>query len=96
MEFMGKKLDELIVTLPMVDGSSIECGVFSYFEVNAKAYFALLPRKEDKSLDFTQSYMIYEVEKDEEGNPIVLYIEDDKEYAIAANFFANNILSKKS
>ena len=94
MEFMGKKLEDIVVTLPYEDGTSLECRVYSYFEVNHKKYFALLPLKGEKQLDFSQSYMLYEVEEDEENNPIVLYIEDDTEYAIAAQYFANQ-LSKK-
>ena len=94
MEFMGKKLEELTVTLPLEDGTELECGVYSYFEVNNKRYFALLPLKGEKELDFSQSYMLYEVDEDEENNPIIMYIEDDLEYAIAAQYFSNQ-LSKK-
>ena len=94
MNFMGKKLEDIIVTLPYEDGTSVECGVHSYFEVNNKKYFALLPLKGEKQLDFSQSYMLYEVEEDEEHNPIVMYIEDDIEYAIAAQYFSN-LLSNK-
>ena len=68
MEFMGKKLEDIIVTLPYEDGTSIECGVYSYFEVNNKKYFALLPLKGEKELDFSQSYMLYEVQEDEEDH----------------------------
>ena len=89
MEFMGKKLEDLIVTLPYADGTSVDCGVYSYFEVNNKKYFALLPLKGKKELDFSKSYMIYEVEEDEEHNPVVMYIESDLEYAIAAQHFSN-------
>ncbi|MBR3811500.1 MAG: DUF1292 domain-containing protein [Agathobacter sp.] len=94
MEFMDKKLEDIIVTLPFEDGSSMECGVYSYFEVNHKKYFALLPLKGEKQLDFTKSFMLYEVEEDEENNPIVMYIKDDTEYAIAAQYFSEQ-LSKK-
>ena len=94
MDFMGKKLEDLVVELPCEDGTTVECGVYSYFEVNNKKYFALLPLKGEKELDFSQSYMLYEVEEDEEQNPIVLYIEDDMEYAIAAQYFSMQ-LSKK-
>ena len=94
MDFMGKKLEDIVVTLPLQDGTSIDCGVYSYFEVNHKKYFALLPLKGEKELDFSQSYMLYEIEEDEENNPIVMYIEDDLEYAIAAQYFSNQ-LSKK-
>ena len=94
MEFMGKKLADIVVTLPLADGTEVDCGVYSYFEVNNKKYFALLPLKGEKELDFSQSYMLYEVEEDEEHNPIVLYIENDYEYAVAAQYFSRE-LSKK-
>ena len=61
---------------------------------NNKKYFALLPLKGEKELDFSQSYMLYEVEEDEEQNPIVLYIENDLEYEIAASYFSR-MLKKK-
>ena len=41
MEFMGRKLEDIIVTLPYEDGTCLECGVYSYFEVNDKKYFTL-------------------------------------------------------
>ena len=88
MEFMGKKLEDIIVTLPYADGTSLACGVHTYFEVNNKKYFALLPLKGERELDYSQSYMLYEVQEDEEQNPIIVYIEDDMEYAIAAKYFS--------
>ena len=94
MDFMGKKLEDIVVTLPYENGTSVDCGVFSYFEVNQKKYFALLPLKAEKELDFSQSYMLYEVEEDEEHNPIVVYIESDYEYTVAAQYFTN-LLAKK-
>ena len=93
MEFMGKKLEDIVITLPFADGTSADFGVYSYFEVNNKKYFALLPLKGEREMDFSQSYMLYEVGEDEEQNPIVMYIEDNLEYAIAAQYFSN-LLSK--
>ena len=95
MDFMGKKLEEIVVTLPYEDGTSLDCGVFSYFEVNNKKYFALLPLKGEKELDYSKNFMLYEVEEDEEHNPIVMYIEDDIEYSIAAQHFFN-LLDKQN
>ena len=95
MEFMGKKLENLVVTLPFEDGSTVDYGVYSYFEINSKEYFALLPLKGKKELDFSKSYQLYEVVKDEEGNPVVMYIEDDLEFAIASQYFSMQ-LSKQS
>ena len=94
MEFMGKKLEDIVVTLPFEDGSEVDFGVYSYFEVNHKKYFALLPLKGEKELDFSQSFMLYEVEEDKEGNPIVLYIENDYEYAVAAQYFSRQLPKK--
>lgn len=94
MEFMGRKLEDIVVELPFEDGTTLECGVYSYFEINNKKYFALLPLKGKKELDFSYNYMLYEVEEDEENNPVVMYIENDLEYAIAAQYFSNQ-LSKK-
>ena len=91
MDFMGKKLEEIVVTLPYEDGTSLDYGVYSYFEVNNKKYFALLPLKGEKELDYSQSFMLYEVDVDEENNPVVIYIEDDLEYAIAAQYFSNQL-----
>ena len=88
MEFMGKKIENLVVTLPFEDGTSVDYGVYSYFEVNNKAYFALLPLKGKKELDFSKNYQLYEVVMDEEGNPVVMYIEDDMEFAIASQYFS--------
>ena len=94
MEFMGKKLEDIVVTLPFADGTSVDFGVYSYFEVNDKKYFALLPLKGEKELDYSQNYMLYEVQEDEENNPIILYIEDDLEYAIAAQYFSKLLENK--
>ena len=94
MEFMGKKLEDIVITLPFADGTSADFGVYSYFEVNNKKYFALLPLKGENELDFSKSYMRNEVDEDEEHNLIVMYIEDDLEYAIAAQYFSK-MLSEK-
>ena len=94
MEFKGKKLEDLVVTLPYADGTEVDCGVYFYFEVNNKSYFALLPLKGERELDFSQSYMLYEVQEDEENNPVVLYIESDYEYAVAAQYFSKQLPKK--
>lgn len=95
MEFMGKKLENLIITLPYADGTSVDCGVYSYFEVNNKKYFALLPLKGEKEMDFSKNYMLYEVVEDEDNNPVVMYIEDDMEFAIASQYFSRLLANKE-
>ena len=88
MKFMDKELEDIVIILPFEDGTSLECGVNSYFEVNNKKYFALLPLKGEKQLDYSKNYMLYEVEMDDEENPVIIYIEDDMEYTIAAEYFS--------
>lgn len=92
MAFMDKELKDIVVTLPLADGTEMDCGVFASFEINDKSYLALLPMKDEKTLDYSRSYMLYRVEEDAEKNPVVVYIENDLEYAIAANYFAKNYL----
>ena len=94
MKFMDTDLEDIVVTLPYADGTELDCGVYSYFEVNNKKYFALLPLKGKKELDFSKNYMLYEVEFDKEGNPIVMYIESDFEYSVAAHYFSNQLPKK--
>lgn len=94
MTFMGKDLKDLVVTLPFADGTELDCGVFASFEVDEKNYLVLLPMAEDGKLDFSQSYMLYRVEEDEDQNPAVVYIEDDMEYEVAAKYFSDNYLNK--
>ncbi len=85
---MGKNLEDIIVTLSYADGTVMGGGVYSYFAVNSKKYFALFLLKGEKELDFSHSFMLYEVEEDEENTSIVMYIEDDAEYAIVAQYFS--------
>ncbi len=94
-KFMGKELKNLIVTLPYANGTEVSYGVYAYFTVKEKSYFALLPFKAEKELDFSKNYVLYRVEDDGAGNPVVIYIESDYEYAVAANYFAENYLDKK-
>ncbi len=93
---MDKKIEDIVVTLPLADGSELECGVFACFEVREKTYFALLPLKEDQTLDFSSSYMLYRVEEDAEHNMVILYIESDYEYALAASYFSSEYLDKQT
>ena len=70
--------------------------IHNHFLYTTQSDYALrlLPLKGEKELDFSQSYMLYEVEEDEEHNPIVVYIESDYEYTVAAQYFTN-LLAKK-
>ena len=91
MEFMGNDIKDIIVTLPLADGTELNCGVADAFDLAGNSYLALLPMKNQKELDYSANYMLYRVGEDGEGNPVVEYIEDDLEYTIAANYFSAKI-----
>lgn len=88
MEFRGKKLEDIIVKLPFADGTTADYGVDKYFKVGGKEYFAMLPLIGKKQLDHTKKCALYEVQEDEDNNPIVLYIEDDAEFERAADYYS--------
>lgn len=87
MDLKGKKLEDLVVTLPLADGSEMNCSVFASFEVMGKNYFALQPLTAENKPDPNQGIMLYRVEEDAEKNPVVMYIEDDAEFVAVANTF---------
>ena len=88
MEFRGKKLEDLVVTLSFQDGTSADYGVHKYFTFKGKEYFAMLPVNEKKELDHSKKCVLYEVQEDAEHNPVVVYIEDDREYEEAAEYYS--------
>lgn len=94
MKYKDKNLEDIVVTLPFADGTEEDYGVFAYFVVEEKGYFAMLPLIGKRQLDFTQTFSLYRVEEDGEENPVVVYIEDDLEYEKAANYFSEKYLKR--
>ncbi len=91
MKFHDKELDKIEVTLNLADGSELLCSVVDSFQVNGKEYFALQALTADKKPDMSQGPMIYRVETDAEQNPVVVYIEDDLEFAMAAKEYSGRL-----
>lgn len=87
MDLKDKKLEDLVVTLPLADGSEMTCAVVASFDVLKKSYFALQPLTAENKPDPNQGIMLYRVEEDAEKNPVVMYIEDDAEFLVVANTF---------
>ncbi|SFG66940.1 DUF1292 domain-containing protein [Oribacterium sp. WCC10] len=91
MEFRGKKIEDLIITLPFMDGTTADYGVHKYFKFEGKEYFAMLPLIGKKELDHTKNISLYEVQEDADKNPVVVYIEDDAEFEKVANYYSNTL-----
>ena len=47
-------------------------------------------------VDLTINEIAFSAEEDEENNPIVMYIEDDIEFAIASQYFSNQLSQSES
>lgn len=94
MKFHDKDLEKLEVTLNLANGGELICSVTDSFEIIGKKYFALQPLTTDKKPDLSQAPMLYRVEEDAEKNPVVVYIEDDMEFNIAANEFSKRLKNK--
>ena len=66
--------EDIYVTLDLENGET-DCSVITIFELNGRDYIVLHPIGEDDDLIY-----IYRYFEDEEGNPSIEYIDDDKEY----------------
>ena len=78
--------DEMTVTLTLDDGRELECVVLTIFPAGDKEYIALLPM-EDEETEEGEVYL-YRYTEDENGQPNLENIEDDEEYEIVADAFA--------
>ncbi len=91
MKFHDKELNKIEVTLNLADGSELTCSVIDSFDLGDKKYFALQALTPDKKPDLSQGPMLYRVEEDARKNPVVVYIEDDREFALAAAAYSKRI-----
>lgn len=72
--------EDILVTLDMDDGSTVECEILTIFEVNGQDYIALLPLDENESPGEEGDVYIYRYLEDADGNPSLDNIADDAEY----------------
>ena len=75
--------EDLQVTLDLDDGRSLLCDVVTRFPMDGKQYIVVAPVEETGIDDL----YIYRFSEDEEGEPVLDYIEDDEEYEAAADRF---------
>lgn len=78
--------DEVItVTLTLENDEDVECAVLTTYTAAGKEYIALLPLDENGESETGDVYLYRYSEVD--GEPTLENIEDDEEYAIAADGF---------
>lgn len=80
----GMEEDQLIV-LTDEDGKEHEFSVVDMIEVNGKEYAILLPFSDEEELDDESEAVILRVDKAEDGEEILVDIEDDEEWEKVAD-----------
>ena len=74
------------ITLTMEDDTEVECAILTVFPVENKEYIALLPLDENGQNQNGEVYL-YVFARTANGDPLLSNIEDDEEYAKAAEAF---------
>lgn len=74
------------ITLTMEDDTEVECAILTVYPVEGKEYIALLPLNENGENQDGEVYL-YAFSRTPEGDPMLANIEDDEEYAKAAQAF---------
>ena len=74
------------ITLTLENDAEVECAILTVFPVEKKEYIALLPLDENGQNQEGEVYL-YAFARTEKGDPILSNIEDDDEYAKAAEAF---------
>ena len=76
----------------MDDDTEVECAILTIFPVENKEYIALLPLDENGQNESGEVYL-YSFSRTTDGDPMLANIEDDEEYAAAADAF-NAVVEK--
>ena len=80
------------ITLTLEDDTEVECAILTIFPVENREYIALLPLDENGQNETGEVYL-YSFSRTAKGDPMLANIEDDAEYAAAADAF-NAVIDK--
>jgi len=89
-EFIG---DE-IFTLTDEEGNESEFELIASQEIDGTTYVALVPYEEGKDEDEEQEYVVLKMESDENGEDILVTIDDDDEFDKVADFFEDMLFGE--
>lgn len=84
---------DICVTLDLDDGTQMECEILTIFEVEDRDYIVLVPSDEDEEDSEENTVYIYRYMEDEDGNPSLENILDDKELKLVEDQF-NELLEE--
>lgn len=74
-------------TLVDEDGNEIEFEVIASAELSGTMYYAMVPTDDQPEESDVCEYVILKAEKDENGEDILVTVDDDDEFSDVADFF---------
>ena len=83
--FMEEGMD--IVVLTDEEGNETQFEVIDVKEYNGNTYYALIPLEDDAETDEAVDFVILKSEKDENGEEILVTVDDDEEFYDVADLF---------
>ena len=83
--FMEEGMD--IVVLTDEEGNETQFEVIDVKEYNGNTYYALIPLEDDAETDEAVDFVILKAEKDENGEEILVTVDDDDEFYDVADLF---------
>lgn len=78
---------DIIVTLDLDDNVSVDCEIYTIFEVQNQDYIALVPLQENGERNEEGDVYLYRYFEDEKGTPSLDNIESDEEFEIVSDRF---------
>jgi len=83
--FMEEGMD--IVVLTDEDGNETQFEIIDVKEFKGNTYYALIPLEDDAETDEAVDFVILKSEKDENGEEILVTVDDDEEFYDVADLF---------
>lgn len=80
-------LDGEYYTLTDEDGNELQFEVIGSAELNGRIYYAMIPVDDEPTEDGVYEYVILKADKDEDGEDILVTVDDDDEFDDVADYF---------
>ena len=82
-----KALENEYYTLTDEDGNELQFEVIGSAELNGILYYAMIPVDDQPEEEDVYEYVILKAEKDEDGEDILVTVDDDDEFDDIADYF---------
>ena len=82
-----KELQSEIYTLTDEEGNELQFEVIASAEVNGIVYYAMIPVDDQPEAEDVYEYVVLKEETDEDGEKILVTIDDDDEFDNIADYF---------